>query len=81
LCDFHWARSSTTPSSWLPLDPGGALLSEIPAFFIAGSRVATIHTIITSDQATSVLPLLASDAWHRGAWRNRAKRRFAKLFD
>ena len=29
----------------------------------------------------SVLPLLASDAWHRGAWRNREKRRYAKLFD
>ena len=29
-------------------------------------------------EATSVLPLLASDAWHRGAWRNR-ERRFAKL--
>jgi deoxyhypusine synthase len=28
-----------------------------------------------------VLPLLASDAWHRGTWRNREKRRFAKLFD
>jgi deoxyhypusine synthase len=32
-------------------------------------------------EATSVLPLLASDAWHRGAWRNREKRSFAKLFD
>ena len=32
-------------------------------------------------EATSVLPLLASDAWHQGAWRNRDKRRFAKLFD
>jgi deoxyhypusine synthase len=25
--------------------------------------------------------LLASDAWHRGAWRNREKRAFARLFD
>ena len=25
--------------------------------------------------------LLASDAYHRGHWRNRAKRQFAKLFD
>jgi deoxyhypusine synthase len=32
-------------------------------------------------EAGSVLPLLASDAWHRGAWRNRPQRRFAKLFD
>ena len=26
----------------------------MPAFFIAGSRVTAIHTIITNDQATSV---------------------------
>jgi deoxyhypusine synthase len=32
-------------------------------------------------EATSVLPLIASDAYHRGAWKNRAKRRFAKLFE
>jgi len=28
-----------------------------------------------------VLPLIASDAYHRGHWRNREKRAFAKLFD
>lgn len=32
-------------------------------------------------EAGSVLPLLASDAYHRGAWKTREKRRFAKLFD
>ena len=32
-------------------------------------------------EATSVLPLLASDAYHRGHWRTREKRRFARLFD
>jgi deoxyhypusine synthase len=32
-------------------------------------------------EATSVLPLLASDAWHRGHWREREPRRWAKLFD
>ncbi len=31
-------------------------------------------------EAGSVLPLLASDAYHRGAWKNRAPRQFAKLF-
>jgi deoxyhypusine synthase len=31
-------------------------------------------------EATSVLPLLASDAYHRGHWRERTKRGFAKLF-
>jgi deoxyhypusine synthase len=28
-----------------------------------------------------VLPLLASDAYHRGHWRNREPRRFARMFD
>jgi deoxyhypusine synthase len=32
-------------------------------------------------EATSVVPLLASDAYHRGLWKDREKRRFAKLFD
>jgi len=32
-------------------------------------------------EAGSVLPLLASDAYHRGHWKNRPERRWAKLFD
>ena len=32
-------------------------------------------------EAGSVMPLLASDAYHRGAWKNRAKRAFGKMFD
>ncbi|MBI2586612.1 MAG: deoxyhypusine synthase [Rhodospirillales bacterium] len=31
-------------------------------------------------EAGSVVPLLASDAYHRGHWKNRKPRRFAKLF-
>jgi deoxyhypusine synthase len=31
-------------------------------------------------EAGSVMPLLASDAYHRGAWKNRPKRGWAKLF-
>lgn len=31
-------------------------------------------------EAGSVLPLLASDAYHRGYWKNRKKRAFAKIF-
>ena len=44
-------------------------------------KVSTAMEQMVFAEATSVLPLLASDAWHRGAWRNRAKRHFAKLFD
>jgi deoxyhypusine synthase len=31
-------------------------------------------------EATTVVPLIASDAWHRGAHKNRKKRRWADLF-
>ncbi|MDA5194839.1 1,9-bis(guanidino)-5-aza-nonane synthase [Govanella unica] len=32
-------------------------------------------------EATSVIPLLASDAYHRGLWKDRSPRKFGKLFD
>jgi deoxyhypusine synthase len=32
-------------------------------------------------EATSVLPLLASDAWHQGNWKSRSRRQFSRLFD
>jgi deoxyhypusine synthase len=44
-------------------------------------KVSTAMEQMVFAEATSVLPLLASDAWHCGAWRNREKRRFARLFD
>jgi deoxyhypusine synthase len=31
-------------------------------------------------EATTVAPLIVSDAWHRGGWKSREKRRWAKLF-
>jgi deoxyhypusine synthase len=31
-------------------------------------------------EAGSVMPLLASDAYHRGHWKSRPERRWAKLF-
>ena len=44
-------------------------------------KVSTALEQMVFAEATSVLPLLASDAYHRGHWRNREERRFAKLFD
>ncbi|CAA9499258.1 MAG: Deoxyhypusine synthase [uncultured Sphingomonas sp.] len=44
-------------------------------------KVSTALEQMVFAEATSVLPLLASDAYHRGHWRNREPRRFAKLFD
>ena len=31
-------------------------------------------------EATSVLPLIASDAYHKGAWKNRNRKNFTKIF-
>ncbi|HWT11650.1 MAG TPA: deoxyhypusine synthase [Allosphingosinicella sp.] len=44
-------------------------------------KVSTALEQMVFAEATSVLPLLASDAWHRGHWRDRAKRAFARMFD
>ncbi|MEE4184210.1 MAG: deoxyhypusine synthase [Gammaproteobacteria bacterium] len=44
-------------------------------------KVDVVSEQMVFAEATSVLPLLASDAWHRGAWRDRPRRRYAKLFD
>ena len=43
-------------------------------------KVDTVKEQMVFAEATSVLPLLASDAWHRGAWKNRPRRRYSKLF-
>ena len=43
-------------------------------------KVSTALEQMVFAEATSVLPLLASDAYHRGHWRNRPQRRWGKLF-
>ncbi len=43
-------------------------------------KVSTALEQMVFAEATSVLPLMTSDAYHRGHWKTRAKRRFAKLF-
>ncbi len=44
-------------------------------------KVSTALEQMVYAEATSVLPLLASDAYHRGHWQTRAKRAFSKMFD
>ncbi|HEX8668852.1 MAG TPA: deoxyhypusine synthase [Allosphingosinicella sp.] len=44
-------------------------------------KVSTAMEQMVFAEATSVMPLLASDAYHRGYWKSREKRRFAKLFE
>jgi deoxyhypusine synthase len=43
-------------------------------------KVDTTFEQMVYAEATSVIPLLASDAYHRGFWKGRKKREFAKLF-
>ncbi len=43
-------------------------------------KVDTVYEQMVFAEAGSVLPLLASDAYHRGYWKDRAKRRYSKLF-
>ncbi|GIX17018.1 MAG: deoxyhypusine synthase-like protein [Rhodothalassiaceae bacterium] len=43
-------------------------------------KVDTVFEQMVYAEATTVVPLIASDAWHRGHWRNRRARRFADLF-
>ena len=43
-------------------------------------KVQTTHEQMVFAEATTVVPLIGSDAYHRGAWKKRDKRRWAKLF-
>ena len=43
-------------------------------------KVQTTHEQMVFAEATTVVPLIVSDAYHRGAWKNRDKRRWQKIF-
>jgi len=43
-------------------------------------KVDTAWEQMVFAEATSVVPLLASAAYHGGAWKNRPRRKFGKLF-
>lgn len=43
-------------------------------------KVDTAYEQMVYAEAGSVMPLLASDAYHRGHWKTREKRRYARLF-
>jgi deoxyhypusine synthase len=43
-------------------------------------KVQTTHEQMVFAEATTVVPLIGSDAYHRGSWKARDKRRWAKLF-
>jgi deoxyhypusine synthase len=43
-------------------------------------KVDTTYEQMVFAEATSVIPLLASDAYHRGFWKKRKRKEFSKLF-
>lgn len=43
-------------------------------------KVQTVMEQMVFAEATTVVPLIASDAYHTGVWKGRPKREFAKLF-
>ena len=45
-----------------------------------GGKVDTNMEQMVFAEATTVLPLIASDAYHRGGWRKRIQRRFASIY-
>ena len=61
-----------------PRDGGcsGSTLREAASW----GKVDTMQEQMVFAEAASVLPLLASDAYHRGHWKSRPRRRFADLF-
>ncbi|WP_375207002.1 1,9-bis(guanidino)-5-aza-nonane synthase [Hyphococcus sp.] len=44
-------------------------------------KVSTVHEQMVFAEATSVAPLIVSDAWHRGGWKKRKPRNWASLFE
>lgn len=44
-------------------------------------KVETAYEQMVFAEATTVVPLIASDAYHRGVWKGREARHFARLFD
>ena len=59
---------------------GRALTWGSSAALAATVSLAILTIVIWANLLGSVLPLLASDAYHRGHWRNRPKHGWAKLF-
>ncbi len=43
-------------------------------------KVSTVHEQMVFAEATSVAPIIVSDAYHRGGWKRREARNWAKLF-
>jgi deoxyhypusine synthase len=44
-------------------------------------KVDTVHEKMVYAEATSVVPLIVSYAWHKGYWKKRKKHRWSRMLD
>ena len=58
----------------------GALSGSTLKEACSWGKVDTAHEQMVFAEATLAVPLLVSDAWHRGGWRGRPERRLNDLF-
>ena len=61
------------------------LLEQNNEVITASRTSGNVNVDITKEQmvfaeATSVLPLIASDAYHKGEWKSRDRKNFTKIF-
>lgn len=59
----------------------GALSGSTLREACSWGKVDVVHEQMVFGEVTTLFPLIASDAYHRGAWKNRPERRLAELFE
>jgi deoxyhypusine synthase len=59
----------------------GALSSSTLKEASSWGKVDTVYEQMVYSEATIALPLIAGYAYHKGAWKNRAERRWSRLFE
>jgi deoxyhypusine synthase len=59
----------------------GALSSSTLREASSWGKVDTVFEQMVYSEATLAVPLIAGYAYHKGHWRNRARREYARLFD
>ncbi len=67
----------------LPIAQRGLAISALMAYYVylgTGGKVDVTKEQMVFAEATSVLPLIASDAYHKGEWKNRIRKNFSKIF-
>ena len=58
----------------------GALSGSTLREACSWGKVDVVHEQMVFGELSALLPLLASDAYHRGAWKQRPERRFSEIF-